>query len=294
MLAAFGAVVGKQRLYSFEAARKRGGSLEESGTRRQMKLNKLERLQLFSCLQAFLWFLQVALLLFSVSLCLKTWTNPLPTFVVMVCTAASVALFCAGSIFLAMWQDSPPTSGSHILNRVFPIRWILETPMNQEAAEAAAAMVPLTQWLPNLNVSTAFERLLDNFEAYRNSEELYVKFGKAMAHFCIQPVQIDDALVDKRFWSDEFQATRSRFIRDAFTTCRDAFMTCRDAYCHNKTLPLEEDMTTLKLKYRASVRTALRTMVVHGLDFRFSLPDNETLIWNGDLRWSYIDGCKPD
>ncbi|KAG1822041.1 uncharacterized protein BJ212DRAFT_1426470 [Suillus subaureus] len=313
ILAAFGAVVGKQCLYSFEAARKRGGSLEESGTRRQTNLDGLQYLRLRTCLLAFLMFLQVALLFFSVSLCLKTWTDPLSTFVVTVCTAAFVVLFYAGSIFLlAWWQDNPvpisrtelvraisekfcraitstssptPNKSSPIPDKSTPIRWILETSTNQGAVEAAVAMVHLTQWLPNLDVSAAFERLRDNFEANYDKEELYVKFGKAMAHFCIQPVKIDKALVDKLFRHDNFPLIRSRFIRDAFTACYDA-------YCHlNKTPPLEEDM---RRKHRASARTALRTMVVHGLDFHLSLPDNETLIWNGNLCWSDSDGRKPD
>jgi hypothetical protein len=35
-------------------------------------------------------------------------------------------------------------------------------------------------------------------------------------------------------------------------------------------------------------------MVVHGLDFHLSLPDDENLIWNGNLCWSHRDGSKPD
>ncbi|KAG2107583.1 hypothetical protein BD769DRAFT_131158 [Suillus cothurnatus] len=213
--AAFGAVVGKQCLYSFEAARNRGGSLEESGTRRQMNLDGLKHLRLRTCLQAFLMFLQVALLFFSVSLCLKTWTDPFSTFVVMVCSAAVIVLFYAGSIvLLAWWQGNPvpiskaelvqaidknfrraitststPTSSklSPIPNKSSPICWIIETSTNQEAVQAAVAMVHLTQWSPNLDVSTAFERLREYFEACCDREELYVKFGKAMAHLCIQP-----------------------------------------------------------------------------------------------------------
>ncbi|KAG1768530.1 hypothetical protein EDD22DRAFT_872234 [Suillus occidentalis] len=34
-------------------------------------------------------------------------------------------------------------------------------------------------------------------------------------------------------------------------------------------------------------------MVVHGRDYRLSRPDDENLIWNSNLRWSYSDGCKP-
>ncbi|KAG1883381.1 hypothetical protein F4604DRAFT_287082 [Suillus subluteus] len=250
-------------------------------------------------------------LFFSVSLCLKTWTDPFSTFVVMVCTAAVIVLFYAGSIFLlAWWQDNPvqisrtelvrvigekfrraitstPTSSksSPIHNKSSPICWILETSTNQEAVQAAVAMVLHTQWSLNLDVSTAFERLRDNFEACCDREELCVKFGKAMAHFCIQPVKIDKALVDKPFWHDKFQLIRNRLIRDAFMACCEAY------YRLNKTPPLEGDT---RRRHRASARTALRTMVVHGLDFHLSLPDNEILIWNGNLCWSHSDGRKPD
>lgn len=321
ILAAFGAVVVKQCLYSFEATRKLGGSLEESGMRRQKNLDRLEHLRLRTFMQAFLVLLQVALLLFSISLCLQTWTDPQSTFGVMVFAAASVVLFCAGTIFLlAWWQDNPvqiswtglvqvigefrramrststsklfpnPDKSSPVPNKSSPICWILETSTNQEAVEAAVAMVHLTQWSPNLDVSAAFQRLRDNFEACCNKEELYVKFGKAMAHLCIQPVKIDTTLVDKLFRDDmdKFRLTRNRFIRDAF-------MAGYDAYCHFvKAPPPEKDISGLKPKHRATARTALRTMVVYALDYHLSLPDNEKLIWNGNLCWSHGDGREPD
>ncbi|KAG2102315.1 hypothetical protein BD769DRAFT_1507318 [Suillus cothurnatus] len=43
-------------------------------------------------------------------------------------------------------------------------------------------------------------------------------------------------------------------------------------------------------KHRASARTALRTMLVYGLPSRFSRPDDEELIWRGDLQWRHSDG----
>ncbi|KAG1768529.1 hypothetical protein EDD22DRAFT_233868 [Suillus occidentalis] len=226
ILAAFGTVVGKQCLYSYEAARKKGGSLEESGTRRQMRLDRLEYLQLRTWLQAFLVLLQIALLLFSISLCVKTWTDHLPTFGFMVCAVVSVALFYASTIILSVWwQDSPvQTPGTELvraicekirpiigsistpnmtdkLSAIPAIHWILETSTNPEAVEAAIAMIPLTQWLPaNLDVSASFKRLRDNFVASRGKEELYVKYGQAMAHFCIQSVKIDTELLNQTFW----------------------------------------------------------------------------------------------
>lgn len=45
--------------------------------------------------------------------------------------------------------------------------------------------------------------------------------------------------------------------------------------------------------HQVNVRTALRTVVVHGLDQRFSLPDSEELTWKGVLQWSHSNGDKP-
>jgi len=47
------------------------------------------------------------------------------------------------------------------------------------------------------------------------------------------------------------------------------------------------------MKHRADTRTALRTLVVHGVDEQFSRPDDEHLIWNGDLRWRHSDDREP-
>ncbi|KAG2148859.1 hypothetical protein DEU56DRAFT_782538 [Suillus clintonianus] len=109
--------------------------------------------------------------------------------------------------------------------------------------------------------------------------------GKAMAHLCIQSVKITPELVNEKFWHEEFQRTRSRFIREAF-------MACRAAYHQFKKTPSNQDV--VRLKYQASARTALRAMVVHGMDHHLSRPNNENLIWKGDLCWSHIKGDKPD
>ncbi|KAG2363574.1 hypothetical protein BDR07DRAFT_1460233 [Suillus spraguei] len=309
ILAAFGAVVVKQCLTSFEATRKRGRSLEERGTQRQKKWDDLQHLHLPTCLQIFLGYLQIALLLFSISLSLNTWTGHLPTFVVMVSTAALVILFYAGAIFVGVWwPDSPLVTLGTVLGRVIctifanssswiptpnqspldynissPLRWMLETPMSEETTEAAAAIMHLAQYPLNLDVSTIFQTLRANFEVYGLGHERYVKFGKAMANLLIQPAKIHTALVDKPFWHDKFQPTRSHFIREAFMDCRRAYYSL---------ISIPEHDTDMQ-KHQASIRTALRTMLVHGLDHHLSLPDNDKLIWNSNLCWSHPDGHEP-
>ncbi|KAG1737765.1 hypothetical protein EDB19DRAFT_1909538 [Suillus lakei] len=143
-------------------------------------------------------------------------------------------------------------------------------------------MVPFVQWSPNLDVSAAFARLRDNFVACRDTE-LYVKYGKAMAHLCIQSVKINsELLVSKYPWHDEFRETRSRFIRDAFMTGRVAY---------NQLKNTKQD--DAQRKHKADVRTALRTMVVHSRSDHLSRPDDENLIWHGDLHWRDSDGHVP-
>lgn len=73
----------------------------------------------------------------------------------------------------------------------------------------------------------------------RDRQGLHVKFGKAITHICIQSVKIDKESVDEPFWND---ATRSRFIRDAFMACRAAY----DQLTNDKeTLALKEDVIRL-------------------------------------------------
>ncbi|KAG2076181.1 hypothetical protein BDR04DRAFT_1090061 [Suillus decipiens] len=44
---------------------------------------------------------------------------------------------------------------------------------------------------------------------------------------------------------------------------------------------------------QADIRTALRTVVVHGHANRLSRPDDEDLIWHGDWRWHHSDEHEP-
>ncbi|KAG1805470.1 uncharacterized protein BJ212DRAFT_868562 [Suillus subaureus] len=63
----------------------------------------------------------------------------------------------------------------------------------------------------------------------------------------------------------------------------------RAAYYQLKN-PQEEDV---RPKHRAGVRTALRTMLVHGRSYQLSRPDDEQLIWHGDLCWHHSDEREP-
>lgn len=296
VLAASGAVLGKQWLNSYKAAARGTGSLEERCMRRQMKLDGLERSRLRSFLQAFLVLLQIALLFFSFSLCIKAWTENLVVYVYVTGGTSFGIVFYLWTTALSVQSPHSPfwtphsvaagyiwkrftgsTSPPDISYKSSAIRWIIETSPNPESVEAAAAMVPLAQWPQDLDASAVYKCLRDNFGACCKDQELYVKYGKAMAHLCSQSVKIDPSLLSKFGW--DCWRGRSCFIRDAFMAGRDAYrqMTQEDNASH-----------------RANVRTALRTMIVHGLDQRLSLPDSEELTWNGVLQWSHSSEKKPN
>ncbi|KAG2076156.1 hypothetical protein BDR04DRAFT_1090038, partial [Suillus decipiens] len=303
VLAAFGAVMGKQWLNSDKSVRGRG-SLEERGIERQMKLDGVKYFRLQTVLQVFLMLLQMSLLLFGLSLSANMWAKQTTISSVIICTTSFGILFYVGTILVSVLRpDSPfqtPISElvAAICQRFLPkksieirrkfakssaIRWILETSTDPEIVEAAAIMIPFVQWTPKFDASAAFARLRDIFMACRDREELYVKYGKIMAHLCIQSMEIDRKLLSF-FGDDKFLETQNRFMHDAF------MLGCT-AYGQLKNTPLME--ADAQRKCWADTRTALRTIVVHGLDNKLSRPDDEDLIWTGDLQWYDSDGRAP-
>ncbi|KAG1805472.1 uncharacterized protein BJ212DRAFT_868580 [Suillus subaureus] len=302
VLAAFGAVLGKQWLNSYKSVRGRG-SLEERGIERQMKLDGVEYFRLQTVLRAFLVLLQISLLLFGLSLSARMWTQETTISSVIICTTAFGILFYAGTILVSVLRPDSPfqtpaselfvairqkflsdkfTFTPSIFAKSSAIRWILETSTNPEIVKAAAAIVPCVQWPPNLDASAAFSRLQDNFKACQDREELYVKYGQAIAYLCIQSVKINLEPLES-CWIASIPKIQSRFIRDAFMAGRAAYDQLKNT-----------QETDTQLKHRASVRTALRTMLVHGCTRRrFSRPDDECLIWDSELCWCHSDEREP-
>ncbi|OJA11725.1 hypothetical protein AZE42_11467 [Rhizopogon vesiculosus] len=324
VLAAFGAVMGKQWLNSYKAARGRG-SLEERGLQRQRKLDGLEHWHLQTVLGAFLVLLQISLFLFGLSLSASMWAQQPTIASVVICTTALGILFYVATILISVLHpDSPfqtagsaliraipkqlsktisefilylitppnfplitplvrykPTSTVNNFSRSSAIRWMLETSTNPEVVEAAAAMIHRVQWPPKLDASAVYARLIDICKTLADRSELYVTCGKAMAHLHVQSVKTNSRDVDSWFFWGSLR-NRSRFIRDSFM---DARFACSQ--------PKNTDNEAQR-KNAADARTALRTMVVHGLSSgRLCLPDDERLIWRGDLRWRHGNGSTP-
>jgi hypothetical protein len=314
VLAAFGAVMGKQWLNSFKASRGRG-SLEERGLQRQKRLDGLEYWHLQTVLRAFLVLLQISLLLFGLSLSANMWTQQRTISSVIITATALGILFYVGTIVISVLHPDSPfqtagsalvgalsrkvfeaipnalhngpsesTSTPNIFRKSSPIRWIIETSTNPEVVEAAAAMVPLVQWSPTIDASTAYGCLVDNLATCIGSPELVVTYVKAMVHLRVQSPVNGFPVLMKEWESSSWGSwgDKSRFTRDAF-------MDARRAWHQFKNAGRKDD----QLMLLANARTALRTAVVHGEEILIPRPDDEHLIWYGDLRWNHANGHTP-
>lgn len=77
-----------------------------------------------------------------------------------------------------------------------------------------------------------------------------------MGHLRMQPVKINSKLLRDRLCIPEILGARRHFIRDAFLAGLDAY--------HRLIDTAEVDS---RQKHKSDARTALRTIVIHGLDY---------------------------
>jgi hypothetical protein len=139
---------------------------------------------------------------------------------------------------------------------------------NLEVVKTVAAMVPRTQWPSKLHSGAIYTCLCDNLATCLDRPELFVTYGKAMAHLLIQSVAKTrfDHWRERYIWPS--WDDKSRFIRDAFTDARRA--------CDRLKSPGHECNRRMH-EADARALTAVVT-VVHGQEDHISHPDEEDLI----------------
>ncbi|OJA18479.1 hypothetical protein AZE42_13238 [Rhizopogon vesiculosus] len=133
-------------------------------------------------------------------------------------------------------------------------------------------MIPGTQWLPKADATAVYARLVDNLATCVDRPQLFMTFGKAMAHLHANSVTIklkfSSKITELGAWRS--CGDKSHFIREAFA---DAHHAC------DQRKNTEQDNPA---KHEANARSALRTIMVHGWSTRLSRPDDGYLIWNDD------------
>ncbi|KAG1720501.1 uncharacterized protein EDB91DRAFT_1340659 [Suillus paluster] len=120
---AFGAVMGKQWLNSYKAARGRG-TLEGRGMQRQMKPDGIQYFHLQTVLRAFLVLLQISLLLFGLSLSANMWTQQTTISNIIVSSTAFGILSYTGTVFVSVWHPATGVGASRGLLQNIPSTWL--------------------------------------------------------------------------------------------------------------------------------------------------------------------------
>ena len=329
LLAAFGAVMGKQWLNSYKAARGRG-SLQERGLQRQRKLDGLERWHLQTVLRSFLVLLQISLLLFGLSLSAHMWTEQRTISSVIICTTALGFLFYVVTILVSVIHPDSPfqTAGSTLIKAICKdfsefIKYHLS-----DLYDFFRNLSPdLYYFFRNLSISEISESTRTP-DAYGQSSAIrwiletstnpeFVEAAAEMVPRVQWPPKLDSSVVYVR-------------LADNFATCvirSELSVTYGKAMAHlciqSESIPfhpgelsvwrswgersrfIRDAFTDARLaygqfknaqkrdaqqKHKADSRTALRTLIVYGDRSCLSRPDEETLIWNGDFHWRHSDG----
>ncbi|KAG2146358.1 hypothetical protein DEU56DRAFT_853453, partial [Suillus clintonianus] len=108
LLAAFGAVLGKQWLGYYKSNRYGRGSQEERGSRRQDKFDGLMAWYFIAVVQSFPVLLQISLLLFGIALSANLWTQQSSIAWVIIATTAFGFLFYSLTVMACLISPSCP------------------------------------------------------------------------------------------------------------------------------------------------------------------------------------------
>jgi len=331
LLAAFGAVMGKQWLNSYKAARGRG-SLQERGLQRQRKLDGLERWRLQTVLKSFLVLLQISLLLFGLSLSANMWTQQRTISSVIICTTALGILFYVATILVSVIHPDSPfqTAGSTLIGAICKdFSEFIKYRLSDLSYFFRNLSPDLYYFLQNISIPGRFESTRTP-DAYGDSSAI-----RWILETSTNPEVVEAAaeMVPRVQWPPQLDSSVVYVhLADNFATCvikSELSVTYGKAMAHlciqSESIPfhsgelsvwrswgersrfIRDAFTDARLaygqlkntekrdaqqKHKADARTALRTLIVYGDRLYLSTPD-EILIWNGDFLWRHSNGSTP-
>lgn len=163
LLAAYGAVMGKQWLGHYKTHRFRGGSLEDQCRQRHCKFQELQAWQFENVLRSFPVLLQISLLLFGLSLGAMLWTQQLPISILVIAMTIFGGLCHAFVIIVSLIHPDSPfqTPISLVIQAVFghscarapfqyrdeefvrsAMAWILDTSRSPDVVRSVVELIP--------------------------------------------------------------------------------------------------------------------------------------------------------
>jgi len=165
LLAAFGAVLGKQWLRFYKLERLGRGSPEERGKNRQQKLQALEAWHFDAVLQMFPVLLQISLLLFGISLSSYVWTQERTMTAVIIATTVLGCLFYAITLFASFLSPSFPfqTRASFILRTASAFTWAASVFMKKKDTDLHERSMRFRSFINSIkaSISKLIQRLFN-------------------------------------------------------------------------------------------------------------------------------------
>jgi len=315
LLAAFGAVLGKQWLSHYKCNNVHG-SLEERGKLRQQKWDGLEAWHFHAVLQSFPVLLQISLLLFGLALSAFVWSQQGPLAIAVMVPTAFGILFYAfiivtslislqcpfetpiSTLIRLLWrrfgvkiwnrnstdERSPPDTGKveATLSDTASMKWIFENSTDPEVISSVAWLLPTTEWTPKFHMKTVCTRLLNTFKTCFHGVQLSVSAryralacGRALHHI------VCDEIIQKFNFSNDLPLNDGDAL-EMWSRWHDiaypwGFRDCK--------LSFDQYATTLDPEYENEARNALRLAIVTGCPGFLNSTD-VALIWDGAFDWT--------
>jgi hypothetical protein len=308
LLAAFGAVLGKQWLSHYKSNNIHG-SLEDRGKHRQRKLNGLEAWGFHAVLQSFPVLLQISLLLFGLAISAFVWSQQGALAITVVVSTAFGVLFYAFVLVASLksrqcpfqtpvssvirwlcrriWHKNgnvqPPPGAEEDEGAPAPeassMKWIFETSTDPEVISSVAWLLPTIKWAPELDMPTVCSRLMNTYKACFHAgvqlscsaRQRALACGRALHHVVI------DETVPKHYdlYLDEaalalWSDWQGLALPWGLEHCKTSF---------------EQYTITLDKKHEDQARVALRLAIVTGCP-GFIKPTDVALIWDGVFDWN--------
>lgn len=302
LLAAYGAVMGKQWLGHYKTNRFGSGSLEDRCQQRSCKFQELKAWQFENVLRSFPVLLQISLLLFGLSLGAMLWTSQRSISVLVIAMTTFGGLCHAFVIMVSLiYPDSPfQTPVSLVIQAVFgrfractrfhrqdkesvrsAMTWILETSRSPEVVRSVVELIPTMSVLPDMDLMSLCAEVRDMFKACFDERGIPIlqdnalAYGKALIYFSSEHDDVRRMLHTTTQEWNIWERWHILYLPQALEQCRIFYRRMGKTRLQN-----------LKLSFQADTRDALRMVVAAGVD-GFACPNDDTLIWNGQFHWTY-------
>ncbi|KAG1817484.1 uncharacterized protein BJ212DRAFT_135370 [Suillus subaureus] len=279
LLAAYGAVMGKQWLGHYKTNRFGHGSLQDRCQQRHRKFQELKTWRFENVLQSFPVLLQISLLLFGLSLGAMLWTQQRFISIIVIAMTTFGGLCHAFIITVSLiCPDSPfQTPVSLVIHAVFgrfrarasqhqdkdPVKsamtWILQTSGSPDVVRSVVELIPTMSGLPDVDLVSLCTDIRDMFKACFDQHGIPIlhdsalAYGKALIYFSSNHDGVRRILHTTTWKWNLWERWRALYLPQTLEQCRIAYRRMGNT-----------NDPHLKLSFQADTHVALRMTVAAG------------------------------